>query len=270
MQPFELVRPQSVEEACATFLAAENGRYLAGGMSLIPAMKLGLATPETLIDLSSIRGLSGIVRTDDKIEIGALTRHCEVAASELVRATTPGLAILAGGIGDRQVRNRGTIGGSISNNDPAACYPSAVLGLDATLKTNIRRLPASEFFQGMFETTLEQGAILTSIQFEIPKASHYVKFQQKASRFALVGVFVSIARDRRWRIAVTGAASHAFRVKEFEAIMNSGGTPNDFSDYNSPPLNSDMHGTSDYRGHLVRVIAGRAVSHLSSHLPKEN
>lgn len=265
MNPFEWLRPTSLDEAYAAFIENDESRYLAGGMSLIPTMKLGLVAPGRLIDLSAIAGLTGISRNGDEIAIGALTRHCDVAASEMIRSSTPGLAVLAGGIGDRQVRNRGTLGGSVANSDPAACYPSAMLALEATIRTNTRRIPASDFFLGLFETALEGGEILTEIEFTVPRASAYLKFHQKASRFALVGVFVSLARHGKWRIAVTGAATHAFRVAEFEKVMNSGGTPADFTeDFSSPFLSSDIHGTADYRRHLVRVIAGRAVSQLTS------
>jgi carbon-monoxide dehydrogenase medium subunit len=252
-----------MDEAYAAFMDRSESRYLAGGMTLIPTMKLGLVVPERLIDLSSIPGLAGISLLGDRLEIGALTRHCDVALSELIRTTTPGLSILAGGIGDRQVRNRGTIGGSVANSDPAACYPSAMLSLEATIQTNKREIPAASFFKGLFETALEPAEILTAIRFQIPHASHYVKFQQKASRFALVGVFASISADSKWRIAVTGAADHAFRVSEFEDVMNGGGHIEAFiEDFNSPSLNSDIHGSADYRRHLVRIIAGRAVSQL--------
>ena len=226
MQSFEWVRPKTAEEAYAAFMGRSESRYLAGGMTLIPTMKLGLVVPERLIDLSSIAGLAGIELADDHIEIGALTRHYDVAHSELIRTTTPGLSILAGGIGDRQVRNRGTIGGSVANSDPAACYPSAMLALEATIRTNKRELAAADFFTGLFETALEPGELLTAVRFQVPDASHYVKFHQKASRFALVGVFASISAHSKWRIAVTGAAAHVFRVKEFEEIMNGGGRRN--------------------------------------------
>jgi carbon-monoxide dehydrogenase medium subunit len=265
MQPFEWVHPNSLDEAYTAFVEHEDSRYLAGGMSLIPTMKLRLASPSRLIDLSSIKGLTGIVRHGDRIEIGALARHCDVARSDIIKSTTPGLSLLAGGIGDRQVRNRGTIGGSVANSDPAACYPSAVLGLEATVKTNKRQLPAADFFLGLFETSLDHGEILTGIEYQIPESSHYVKYHQKASRFALVGAFASRGANSKWRIAITGAATHAFRVGEFEGVMNGGGTPADFTeDFASPFLNSDIHGSADYRRHLVRVIAGRAVSHLIS------
>jgi carbon-monoxide dehydrogenase medium subunit len=263
MQSFEWIRPKTTGEAHAAFVGSSESRYLAGGMTLIPTMKLGLVVPERLIDLSSIPGLVGITRQRDAIEIGALTRHSDVALSELIRTTTPGLSVLAGGIGDRQVRNRGTIGGSVSNSDPAACYPSAMLGLEATIKTNKREIPVANFFKGLFETALESGEILTGVRFQIPDASHYLKLPQKASRFALVGVFASISAKSKWRIAVTGAADHAFRVSEFEDVMNGGGHPEVFSEgFNSPSLNSDIHGSADYRRHLVRIIAGRAVSQL--------
>jgi carbon-monoxide dehydrogenase medium subunit len=263
MQTFEWVRPKTTDEAYAAFMAHSESRYLAGGMTLIPTMKLGLITLEHLVDLSTIPELTGITRTGDNIEIGALSRHCDVARSDLIQTTTPGLSILASGIGDRQVRNRGTIGGSVANSDPAACYPSAMLGLEATIKTNQRTIPTGKFFKGLFETALEPGEILTGVRFQIPSASHYLKFQQKASRFALVGVFTSISTNAKWRIAVTGAADHVFRVPEFEDLMNEGGQPEAFTeDFTSPSLNSDMHASADYRRHLVRVIAGRAITQL--------
>jgi carbon-monoxide dehydrogenase medium subunit len=271
MQPFELVRPESVAEAYTAFLADEESRYLAGGMSLIPTMKLGLVEPSRVIDLSLIPGLSAIARTGDAIEIGALARHCDVARNPIVSQYLPGVGLLAGGIGDRQVRNRGTIGGSVANNDPAACYPSAILGLSATIKTNLRQIPASEFFLGLFETALQHGEMLTGFRFDIPKGSHYVKFHQKASRFALVGVFVSVTNNLKWRVAVTGASSHVFRVREYERVLDAGGDPRDFpGEFKSPTINSDIHASADYRKHLVGVISSRAVSQLMQRLAQQH
>jgi len=263
MQPFEMVRPETVAEAHAAFQDQEDSRYLAGGMSLIPSMKLGLVAPPRVIDLSLIPGLSEIVHSGDAIKIGALARHSDVSRSPVVNEFLPGVSLLAEGIGDRQVRNRGTIGGSVANNDPAACYPSAILALDATITTNSREIPAADLFLGLFETSLEPGEMITGFRFAIPKASHYVKFHQKASRFALVGVFVSLTQDLKWRVAVTGASSHVFRVAEYEDVLNVGGRPSDFpTEFASPPMNSDIHGSADYRKHLVGVIAGRAVGQL--------
>jgi carbon-monoxide dehydrogenase medium subunit len=267
MQPFELIRPESLAEAYEAFLADEDSRYLAGGMSLIPAMKLGLVEPGKVIDLSLIPGLSAIARTDHAIEIGALATHCDVARNPVVSQCLAGVSLLAGGISDRQVRNRGTIGGSVANSDPAACYPSAILGLDATIKTNLRQISASQFFLGLFETALQQGEMLTGFRFDIPKGSHYVKFHQKASRFALFGVFVSVTGDLKWRVAVTGASSHVFRLSEYERVLDEGGDPREFpGDFSSPPMNSDIHGSADYRKHLVGVISSRAVCQLMQHL----
>jgi carbon-monoxide dehydrogenase medium subunit len=263
MQPFELVRPKSLAEAHAAFVADDESRYLAGGMSLIPTMKLGLVAPSRVIDLSLIPNLSSIVHENDTIAIGAMAKHCDVARNPIINQYLSGLSLLAGGIGDRQVRNRGTIGGSVANNDPAACYPSAILSLDATIYTNFRQVEASKFFLGLFETALRDGEMLTGLRFNVPKGSHYVKFHQKASRFALVGVFASVTNDQKWRVAVTGACSHVFRVREYEGVLDAGGGPQDFPDeFASPPMNADIHGSADYRRHLVRVISSRAVGQL--------
>ena len=214
MYTFELKKADSVANAAA-LLAASGGKALAGGQSLVAALKLRLAQPGTLVDLSGIAELKGIRRESNHIVIGAMTRHADVAASAEVKAAIPALAALAEGIGDRQVRNMGTLGGSLANNDPAACYPAAVLGLDAIVHTSKRKLAAADFFKGMYETALAEDELITSVSFPVPAKAAYVKFVQPASRFALVGVFVAQTAGGV-RVAVTGAGSSVFRAKALE------------------------------------------------------
>jgi carbon-monoxide dehydrogenase medium subunit len=211
MYAFEFRQPKSLADA-ASLLGQTGGRPLAGGQSLIAAMKLRLAQPGTLVDLSAIPELKGVRRDGDKLVIGAMTRHAEVAASDVVKQAIPALAALAEGIGDRQVRNMGTLGGSIANNDPAADWPSALMALNATVNTNTRAIPADGFFKGMYETALGPDEIITSVAFPIPQRAAYVKFPNPASRFALVGVFVASTADGSVRVAVTGAAPSVFRA----------------------------------------------------------
>ncbi|HTP99026.1 MAG TPA: xanthine dehydrogenase family protein subunit M [Casimicrobiaceae bacterium] len=260
MYSFELKKADSVANAVA-LLAQTGGKPLAGGQSLVAAMKLRLAQPGTLVDLSGISELRGIRKEGDHLVIGAMTRHAEVAASKDVQATIPALAALAEGIGDRQVRNMGTLGGALGNNDPAADYPAAVLGLGATVNTNKRKIAADDFFKGMYETALAADEIITSVSFPAPKKAAYAKFAQPASRFALVGVFVAQTAGGV-RVAVTGAASGVFRAKPIEdALAKSfGADAAKAVKMSASGLNNDIHGSAEYRSHLISVLASRAVS----------
>src|SRR5439155_13688828 len=218
MYAFEYQRAKSVADAAAA-LSKSSGKALAGGQSLVGAMKLRLANPGTVVDLSGIAELKGIKKEGDAIVIGALTTHAEVASSSAVKQAIPALAALAEGIGDRQVRNRGTLGGSLANNDPAADYPAAVLGLNATVHTNKRKIAAGDFFKGMYETALGADEIITAVSCPIPKKAAYAKFPNPASRFALVGVCVAQVADGSVRAAVTGAAPSVFRAAPFETAL---------------------------------------------------
>jgi aerobic carbon-monoxide dehydrogenase medium subunit len=260
MYAFELTRAKSVAEAAAA-LAKSGGRALAGGQSLVGAMKLRLAQPGTLVDLSGIAELRGIKKEGDAIVIGAMTKHAEVAASETVKGAIPALCALAQGIGDRQVRNMGTLGGSIANNDPAADWPAAVLGLGATVQTNKRKIAADDFFKGMYETALAGDELVTAVSFPIPKKAGYAKFPNPASRFALVGVFVA-QTGSGVRVAVTGAAPSVFRSKPLEDALAKSFTIEAARavKLDAKGLNGDLHGSPEYRAHLVAVMASRAVA----------
>jgi len=224
-------------------------------------MKLRLAQPGTLVDLSGIAELKGIRKEGEHLVIGAMTRHAEVAASKEVQSIIPALAALAEGIGDRQVRNMGTIGGALANNDPAACYPAAVLGLNATVNTNKRKIAADDFFKGMYATALADDEIITSVSFPVPKKAAYVKFVQPASRFALVGVFVA-QTGSGVRVAVTGAGPSVFRAKPLEDALGKSFTADAAKavKIGASGLNNDIHGSAEYRGHLISVLAARAVA----------
>lgn len=260
MYAFELHQPKSVKEAIA-LLGEPDSRALAGGQSLIAAMKLRLASPASLVDLGGLADLRGIRREGNALVIGAGTRHAEVAESAEVRQTIPALASLAGDIGDVQVRNLGTIGGSLANNDPAACYPAAVLALNASIQTDRRKIAADDFFKGMFETALEPDEIITSVHFPIPARAGYVKFVNPASRYALVGVFVSQG-DSGVRVAVTGCAGCVFRATDIERALAAAFLPGAAQAVrvSADDLSSDMHASAAYRAHLIPVIAGRAVA----------
>jgi carbon-monoxide dehydrogenase medium subunit len=260
MYTFELHKADSVANAAA-LLAQSGGKPLAGGQSLVAAMKMRLSVPGTLVDLSGVPELKGIRKEGETIVIGAMTRHAEVAASDVVKKAIPALAALAEGIGDRQVRNMGTLGGALANNDPAACYPAAVLGLGATVNTNKRKIAADEFFKGMYETALGDGELITSVSFPIPKKAAYVKFPQPASRFALVGVFVAQTAGGV-RVAVTGAAPSVHRSKAMEDALAKSFTADAARTVkiNAAGLNGDLHGSPAYRAHLVTVLAARAVT----------
>ena len=260
MYEFEIHKADSVAKAAA-LLAQSRGKALAGGQSLVAAMKLRLAQPGALVDLSGVPEMKGIRKEGGNLVIGAMTRHAEVAASDTVKSAIPALAALAEGIGDRQVRNMGTLGGALANNDPAACYPAAVLGLGATVHTNKRKLAADAFFKGMYETALAEDELITSVSFPIPQKAAYVKFPQPASRFALVGVFVAQTGDGI-RVAVTGAAPSVFRAKALEDALGKNFT-NEAArtvKMEASGLNSDLHGSAEYRAHLIPVLAGRAVA----------
>jgi carbon-monoxide dehydrogenase medium subunit len=260
MYSFELKKADSVANAAA-LLAQTGGKALAGGQSLVAALKMRLAQPGTLVDLSGIAELKGIRKDGDHLVIGAMTRHADVAASNEVRGAIPALAALAEGIGDRQVRNMGTLGGALANNDPAACYPAAVLGLNATIHTNQRKIAADDFFKGMYETALAEGELITAVSFPIPKKAAYVKFVQPASRFALVGVFVA-QTGGGVRVAVTGAAAGVFRARGIEEVLARSFTADAAKAVKVDPagLSTDLHGSAAYRAHLVSVLAGRAVA----------
>jgi len=262
MYSFTFHRPETLRQAAG--LLAKNGdaKLLAGGHTLLPTMKLRLANPPQLIDLSRIEGLAGIQQSGRSLAIGAMTRHAYVHASPVVQQAIPVLAKLAGMIGDPAVRHMGTIGGSIANNDPSADYPAACLGLGATIITNKRRIAADDFFTGMFSTALDPAEIITKVSFPVPKKAAYQKFRNQASRYALVGVFVG-KRGGDIRVAVTGAgANGVFRVKAFEEALKKRFAPKSLEGLTVPAtgLNSDIHGSAEYRAHLIAVLARRAVA----------
>jgi len=245
----------------ASKLASGRATFLAGGMSLLPAMKLRLAAYSDLINIKKIKTLSGIKVSSKSLRIGATTTHSLVSNSKEVGKSIPSLAVLADGIGDPQVRNRGTIGGSIANNDPAADYPSACLALNATIHTSKRKISADKFFKGMFETDLKKGELIESVEFEIPEKSAYAKYPNPASRYAVVGVYVAKLKNEV-RVAVTGAASCVFRSKELEASLsnNFSASAIDSVNISAKGLNSDIHASAEYRAHIIKVMAKKAVS----------
>jgi carbon-monoxide dehydrogenase medium subunit len=260
MQTFAYATPGTLADA-SHLAAQEDAKYMAGGQTLLQSMKLGLIAPSTVVDLGGLAELKGICKADGAIVIGAGTTHAEVAASKDVQSAIPALAELAAHIGDRQVRNRGTLGGSLANNDPAACYPAAVLGLGATVHTNQRKLAADDFFLGMFTTALNEAEIITAVSFPIPEKAGWQKFKQPASRFSLVGVFVSKGPGGV-RVAVTGAgAGGVFRASELEAklAVNWSAAALAGATVSAEALNSDLHGSAAYRAALIPVLTGRAV-----------
>ncbi|KQT13654.1 FAD binding domain-containing protein [Ramlibacter sp. Leaf400] len=258
MYAFTFERPTALAEA--TRLADAGGKPLAGGQTLLASMKLRLANPEQLVDLGAVPELTGIRRQGNDVVIGAMARHAEVASSDEVRKAIPGLADLAAGIGDRQVRALGTLGGSVANNDPAACYPSAVLGLGATVQTTKRKIAADDFFTGLFTTALEESELITAIAFPIPQKAAYIKFKQPASRFALIGVFVAQTASGV-RVAVTGGGSGVFRHKGLEEALTRSFTPAAAGlKVSSEGLSSDLHASAEYRAQLISVMAQRAVA----------
>lgn len=258
MYPFALERPATL--AAALELLASGGQPMAGGQTLLAALKQRLANPELLVDLSGIRELEGIQCTAERVTIGAMTRHQAVAAHPGIRVAIPGLARLAGGIGDRQVRAMGTIGGSLANNDPSACYPSAVLALGATIRTDRREIAADDFFRGLYETALQPGELIVAVSFPVPRAGAYAKFKQPASRYAMVGVFVARSASSV-RVAVTGAGNVVFRHAGLEAALTRDFSPAAVEGVavDTAGINADLHASAEYRAQLIRVQTQRAV-----------
>jgi carbon-monoxide dehydrogenase medium subunit len=263
MYDFTYHRPATIDEAARLMAAASDGKYMSGGMTLIPTLKQRLAQPSDVIDLGGLNN-SGIELAGSTLVIRAGTIHEDVSLSATVKQAIPALAHLAGLIGDPHVRHRGTIGGSVANNDPAADYPAACLGLGATIRTNRREIAADDFFVGLFETALEDGEIITEIAFPVPRRAGYVKFRNPASRYAMVGVFVADTGSGV-RVAVTGAGPCVFRVPEMEQALTSSFTPQAVEAIRVSPdgLNSDIHASAEYRAHLVTVMAKRAVEQAS-------
>jgi aerobic carbon-monoxide dehydrogenase medium subunit len=265
MYSFDYQRPDQADAAVAFLHANEDAKYLAGGQSLLPTMRLRLAQPSALVDVTRIASMKEIAVSADKVTIGGSVCHAQVAANADVRRVLPGLADLAGKIGDRQVRERGTIGGSLANDDPAACYPAAVLALDATIVTDRRRIAADDFFLGMYETALEPDELITAVEFPLVERAGYEKFRNPASHFALAGVFVA-KHASGVRVAVTGAAACVFRCAELEDALSK-----DFSSVSArgasvaaETLNEDMHASAAYRAHLIPILAGRAVERANA------
>ena len=259
MYDFDFVKPATLSEAVSA-LAREGAQALAGGQTLLPTMKQRLNAPDALVSLTGITELQGVRREGDALVIGAATTHASVAQE--AAAHYPALAALAGQIGDPAVRNRGTIGGSVANNDPSACYPSAVLGSGATIVTNAREIAADDFFDGMFSTVLEEGEIITAIRFPIAQRAAYAKFLQPASRFALTGAYVA-QYPGGVRVAITGASEEGvFRWSEAEAALSDSFTPDAIKGLSVPAegMIGDLHGTPEYRAHLVGVMTRRAVA----------
>ena len=259
MYAFTFERPASLTEAAKA--AGTGGKPLAGGQTLLASMKLRLANPERVVDLGGVAELAGIRREGDALAIGAMTRHAAVASSAEVQSAIPALAELAGGIGDRQVRAMGTLGGSVANNDPAACYPSAVLALGATVHTTQRKIAADDFFQGMFTTALEEGELITAVSFPLAQRAAYMKFRQPASRFALIGVFVA-QTAAGVRVAVTGGGNGVFRHKGLEDALGASFTPEAAAGVkiDASALSGDLHASAEYRANLISVMAQRAVA----------
>ena len=259
MYTFDYKRPASVAQAQTAVQG--DARYLAGGQSLIQAMKLRLSSSERLVDLGGLSELKGIRQDGANLVVGAMATHASVALSALVQRLQPALAELAGGIGDPMVRNQGTIGGSIANADPAACYPAAVLGLGATVHTNQRTIAGDAFFTGLYETALQPGELITAVSFPPVQRAAYVKYKQPASRFALIGVFVSQSAGGV-RVAVTGAQGSVFRAADIEAALTRSFTPDAAKAVKvaTTDINSDMHGTAEYRAAMISVMASRAVA----------
>jgi carbon-monoxide dehydrogenase medium subunit len=262
MYDFAYHKPSSVADAVKLLSSDPDARAISGGQTLLPALKHRLNKPSAVVDLSGIAELRGIRREGDKLVVGALTKHKEIAESAEVKAAIPALAKMAQHIGDIQVRNRGTIGGSVANNDPAADYPSAVLGLGATVVTDKRRIAADEFFQGMFTTALEQGELVTAIEFPIPERAGYAKMRNPASRYVMAGAFVAKTKPGEVRVAINGAGPGVFRQAEMERALSANWSPDAVAGVRQPAdgLNADIHGSAEYRAHLVTVMAKRAVA----------
>ena len=265
MYKFNYHKPATLDDAARLFAEADDGFYLSGGQTLIPTLKQRLASPTDVIDLSGIEAMRGIEVSGGTVSVGAFTRHAEVAGSSAVAEALPVLAELAGLIGDAQVRNMGTLGGSVANSDPAADYPAAVIGLGATLHTPSRSIAADDFFKDLFETALEEGEILTRIDFPIPDRAAYRKFPNPASRYAVTGVLVADFAGSI-RVGVTGAGPCAFRATAMEAALSADLRPEvaRATEVSAENLNSDMHASAEYRANLVQVMAERAVADLLS------
>lgn len=261
MREFDYLKARSLEEAASLLGARADAVAISGGMTLVPTMKQRLAEPAALVDLKAIPGLDRIDVSGSAVSIGALTRHVEVAESPEVAAAIPALARLAGGIGDPQVRNCGTLGGSVANADPAADYPAAVVGLDATVITSRREIPGDEFFTGLFETALDDNELVAGVRFTRPRTAGYAKFPNPASRYAIVGVLVA-RLESGVRVAVTGAGPSVFRVPELEAALEASFDASAIADISvsAEGLNSDIHAEADYRAHLITVMSKRAVA----------
>ena len=263
MYAFTYHRPASVGDATAALAAKPDAKFMAGGQTLLPAMKLRFASPSDVVDLAGLRDtLSGIKREGDRVVIGALTRHGEIATSDVLRAAIPALTGMAAVVGDPAVRSRGTMGGSLANNDPAADYPAAALALGATIVTDRREIAADDYFRGLFETALEEGEMITAISWPVPKRAGYEKFRNPASRYAMVGVFVAERADGEVRVTVTGAgASGVFRDTALESALKANFSEGGIAGVKASPegLNSDIHADAEYRAHLIGVMAKRAV-----------
>jgi len=259
MKSFNFKSAKNTKEAKKLF--SGSAAFLAGGMTLLPAIKLRLAAYSDLINIKKIKSLSGIKISNKSIKIGSTTTHAEVASSNEVGKSIPSLAILAEGIGDPQVRNRGTIGGSIANNDPAADYPAACLALNAIIHTSKRKISADKFFKGMFETDLKKGELIEAVEFEVPEKSAYAKFPNPASRYAVVGVYVAKLK-KEVRVAITGVESCVFRCKKLEDALSSNFSLSAIDSVNisSKGFNSDIHASADYRAHIIKVMTKKAVS----------
>ena len=258
MKTFNYHAPKDIKKASK--LASTSSAFLAGGMTSIPSMKLGLATYKDIIDIKHIKKLSGIKVSGKSVTIGSTTKHAEVASSKDVQKVIPSLAKLAGGIGDAQVRNRGTVGGSIANNDPSACYPSACMALNAIIHTNNRKIEASKFFKGMFETALKKGELIEAVEFKIPEKSNYQKHPNPASRYAIVGVYLA-KHKKEVNVAVTGAKSSVYIDKDLSKALSSSFSSSaiDGMELNSSEMNSDIHASGEFRASLVVTYTKKAV-----------
>ena len=264
MYEFIYHRAETQEDVQPLLEASQDGKIIAGGMTLLPTMKQRLAAPSDLIDIAGIQQLNGITEVKGGVNIGAVTTHASVARSALIAERLPALSELAAHIGDPAVRNRGTIGGSIANADPAADYPAAIVALNAVIHTNQRTIAGDEFFVDLFETALQENELVTSVTFPVPDKAHYMKFPNPASRYAIVGVMVAVFKDEV-RVAVTGAGSSVFRVGEMETALQNAFTPDAIESIKYPDeeLNSDIHASAEYRAHLITVMARRAVTALT-------
>ena len=261
MENFNYHRPAKVADAVKLMKKAKDGKFLSGGHTLVPTMKQGLASPTDIIDLSGLKN-SGVKVGAKSVVIAAGTTHAEVAADKALKKAIPGLSALAGGIGDPHVRHKGTIGGSIANNDPAADYPSACLALGAIIHTDSRKIPADKFFTGMFSTALKDAEVITAVEFPLAKKSGYAKFPNPASLYAMVGVFVAQDAKGAAKVAVTGAGPGVFRQADMEAALTKSFKEDAIAGIKvkSRGLNADMHGSAEYRAHLINVMARRAVA----------